>query len=67
MTVEAIRIENARIALEESEEPIARIAAQCGFGTIETMRRAFQRRIQVGPSDYRKRFRPSASSLPAAA
>jgi AraC-like DNA-binding protein len=33
------------------------VALECGFGTVETMRRAFARRVSVNPSDYRARFR----------
>ena len=32
------------------------IAAKCGFGSQETMRRAFSRRLRVSPSAYRERF-----------
>ena len=54
--VEAARIEAARIALDGSQEPIESVARRCGFGTVETMRRAFHRRLGVGPSGYRERF-----------
>ena len=33
-----------------------RIARQCGFGSEETMRRAFLRLIATTPQDYRARF-----------
>ena len=55
--VEAIRIEAARRRLEESGDGVEAIAAQCGFGSAESMRRAFLRRLRVPPSDYRDRFR----------
>jgi transcriptional regulator GlxA family with amidase domain len=55
--VEAARVERARIALETGDLPVATIAAQTGFGTVETMRRAFRRRVGVSPADYRSRFR----------
>jgi transcriptional regulator GlxA family with amidase domain len=32
------------------------VAARCGFGTVETMRRAFGRRLGVNPAAYRERF-----------
>ena len=56
--VETVRVEQARIALEGSPLQIEAIARQCGFGTVETMRRAFHRRLGVGPSAYRSRFQP---------
>jgi transcriptional regulator GlxA family with amidase domain len=55
--VDAARVEQARIALEESTAPIEAVARRCGFGTVETMRRAFHRRLAVGPAAYRSRFR----------
>jgi transcriptional regulator GlxA family with amidase domain len=56
--VESIRVEQARIALEGSDAQVETIARHCGFGTVETMRRAFNRRLGVGPAAYRSRFRP---------
>jgi transcriptional regulator GlxA family with amidase domain len=58
--VEAVRLEHARMALERSDEPIDAVAHRCGFGTVETMRRAFRRRLRVAPGDYRTRFRDHA-------
>jgi transcriptional regulator GlxA family with amidase domain len=55
--VEAIRIEAARQQLEGGSEPIEAIAGRSGFGTPETMRRAFARRVGVAPAAYRARFR----------
>jgi transcriptional regulator GlxA family with amidase domain len=54
--VEAVRLEHARMALEATAEPVDRIALRCGFGTPETMRRSFHRRLRVSPSEYRDRF-----------
>jgi transcriptional regulator GlxA family with amidase domain len=55
--VEALRLEAARRALETTAAPTKRIAASCGFGTVETMHRVFQRVLHVTPGDYRRRFR----------
>jgi len=54
--VEQLRVEAARQMLIETRLPIKRIAARCGFGSEETMRRTFARVQQVSPSDYRERF-----------
>jgi transcriptional regulator GlxA family with amidase domain len=54
--VEAARVERARRELETTDVPIQAVAAQCGFGTVETMRRAFARRLGVNPAAYRARF-----------
>jgi transcriptional regulator GlxA family with amidase domain len=54
--VERVRIEAARRRLEDIAEPIAAVASACGFGTAETMRRTFLRKLGVGPAEYRRRF-----------
>jgi transcriptional regulator GlxA family with amidase domain len=56
------RVEAARRRLEESADGIDVIAEHCGFGTRESMRRAFNRSLRVPPSAYRSRFRPAAAS-----
>jgi transcriptional regulator GlxA family with amidase domain len=55
--VERVRIEAAQRALAEGDDPVETIARRCGFGTGETLRRAFHRHARVAPSDYRDRFR----------
>jgi len=55
--VERVRVERARGMLEHDDCGVALVAQRCGFGTAETMRRAFVRRIGVAPDDHRKRFR----------
>jgi transcriptional regulator GlxA family with amidase domain len=64
---ERIRVEAARDLLAGTATPINTIAAGCGFGSAETMRRAFLRVLGVGPADYRARFRSSLNEVPAAA
>jgi transcriptional regulator GlxA family with amidase domain len=54
--VERVRLEAARRRLEETAEPVAAVAAACGFGTAETMRRTFLRALAVAPAEYRRRF-----------
>jgi transcriptional regulator GlxA family with amidase domain len=60
--VEIARVEAARIALESGATPVEVVARSAGFGTVETMRRAFHRRLGVGPADYRARFNPSRAA-----
>ncbi|MDE1143060.1 MAG: helix-turn-helix domain-containing protein [Paraburkholderia tropica] len=55
-TVAAMRIEAAAHALAQSRRPVKRIAADCGFGSEQNLRRAFERRYGVLPVDYRARF-----------
>jgi transcriptional regulator GlxA family with amidase domain len=59
--VERVRLEAARWRLEDTADPIAAIAAGCGFGTAETMRRVFLRTLHVGPAEYRRRFHAPAA------
>lgn len=54
--VERLRLEAARRALAETRAPVKRIARECGFGTEETLRRAFLRHVSATPQDYRVRF-----------
>ncbi len=54
--VERVRTEAARRQLEETDDTVVAIAARCGFGTSETLRRNFIRRIGVSPDQYRKSF-----------
>lgn len=54
--VERIRTEAARRQLEETDDTVVAIATRCGFGTAETMRRNFLRRVGIPPDQYRKAF-----------
>jgi transcriptional regulator GlxA family with amidase domain len=58
--VATVRLEAARRRLEESDDAVEHVAAACGFGTAETMRRAFLRALGVAPTEYRRRFRSAA-------
>lgn len=57
--VEQARLGAARRRLEDTTAGVNTIAAECGFGTAETMRRAFLRALATSPSAYRTRFRSS--------
>jgi transcriptional regulator GlxA family with amidase domain len=65
--VARVRLEAARRRLEDSAQPIASVAAACGFGTPETMRRVFLRTLGVGPAEYRRRFQAFPESARTAA
>jgi transcriptional regulator GlxA family with amidase domain len=54
--VEAARVEAARLLLETTGDGLDRIARTCGFGTVETMHRTFNRTLRVTPGDYRRHF-----------
>lgn len=59
--VAGVRIEAARRALETTNRTVEAIARGCGFGTAETMRRTFARRLGVSPDQYRHRFRRTSA------
>ncbi|MGH1359318.1 MAG: GlxA family transcriptional regulator [Burkholderiaceae bacterium] len=63
--VEAARIQAARVALEQSDVAIEQIAIRSGFDQAERMRRAFQRHLGISASEYRERFRPGRTTIPA--
>lgn len=56
--VRATRVEAARRLLEGTDAGMAAIARQCGFGTVETMHRAFSRTLDTTPGAYRRHFSP---------
>lgn len=66
--VEAMRIERAQDLLETSDKGIKHIAALCGFNDEDRMRRAFLRRLNVSPAEYRQTFQVAspgeATALP---
>ncbi len=60
--VERVRVEAARAILEREPVGLAQVAERCGFGTTETLRRAFHRRLGISPAAYR---RQAVSTSPA--
>lgn len=57
--VERVRIEAARSLLDTTPLGLDEVAERTGFGTAETLRRAFHRRLGCAPDAYRRRFRAS--------
>ena len=55
--VERARVEFATELLDSGDEALDVVARRSGFGSPETLRRAFQRVIGVSPGGYRSRFR----------
>ena len=54
--VELARVDRAKALLETSDWPLARIAERAGFGSLDALHRAFQKRVGATPGDYRARF-----------
>jgi transcriptional regulator GlxA family with amidase domain len=52
--IEKLRVEAARLYIEESEVPLEQIALRCGLGGLVSMRRLFLRHLMVTPSDYKR-------------
>ncbi|MGY3677731.1 transcriptional regulator GlxA family with amidase domain [Streptomyces sp. TE33382] len=55
--VEAARVEAARRLLESTDQPLDRVAGDCGFGSVETLHRSLRKQIGTTPAAYRRRFR----------
>jgi transcriptional regulator GlxA family with amidase domain len=55
--VEVARLDAARRMLVDTAKPLQQIAHLCGFGGVDSMRRAFVRNLDIAPLEYRKRFR----------
>lgn len=58
--LEAARVDCARGIIHE-DLPLTAVAQRCGFGSDETMRRAFLRQLGVTPSQFRDRFRSTGA------
>ncbi|MEO1083617.1 MAG: GlxA family transcriptional regulator [Acidobacteriota bacterium] len=54
--VEQVRVEAAKRQLESSDRSLDEVAVDCGFGSADTLRRAFLRVLGISPLSYRKRF-----------
>jgi transcriptional regulator GlxA family with amidase domain len=55
--VETLRLDEARRRLSLGENAITNLAASVGFGSADAFRRAFERRLNITPSSYRRHFR----------
>ncbi len=55
--VELVRLDRAKMLLETTKWPLARVAERSGLGTAATLIRTFNRRLGVTPEEYRSRFR----------
>ncbi|WP_433273273.1 GlxA family transcriptional regulator [Actinosynnema sp. CS-041913] len=60
--VERARVEAAAWVLESGDEGLDVVARRSGFGSAETLRRAFLRVLGVTPGGYRHRFRTTGAA-----
>ena len=54
--VERLRLDEARRRLSNGENSVENVGLSVGFKSADAFRRAFERRLGVSPSDYRRRF-----------
>jgi transcriptional regulator GlxA family with amidase domain len=55
--VEQVRLEAAQAMLETGDDPMPAVARRAGFGSPESLRRAFARHLGVTPGAFRASFR----------
>ena len=61
--VELARVDRVKALLESSDWPLARVAERSGFGSLDGLHRAFQKRVGVTPGEYRERFGPRRAGV----
>jgi transcriptional regulator GlxA family with amidase domain len=61
--VSAVAAAPPKARLQRSDEPLATVAHATGFGSGETMRRAFARELSTTPAAYRERFRTTGAAV----
>ena len=54
--LQIMRLETARLSLEDASLSLKKIARRTGFGDEQRLRRAFHRQFGVTPQEYRDRF-----------
>lgn len=54
-----VRVEAAKLQLERTDRGLKQVAAACGFGSADIMRRAFQRSTRITPHQYRLKLQLS--------
>ena len=56
--VQALRIEEAKQMLETGTDAVEQVGREVGYEDAASFRRLFKRITGMGPSDYRRKFRP---------
>jgi LacI family transcriptional regulator len=65
--IRQIRVNEARLLLAGTSDPITLIAEKCGFSSYTYMGRVFQEETGMTPSDYRAQFRARKLRRPSTA
>jgi LacI family transcriptional regulator len=55
--IRRVRIERAKRELTQSTRPLAAIARDVGFGSLQRFYEVFRRELDIGPNEYRKKHR----------
>ena len=63
--IESLRLEAARLMIEQTRHPVEVIAAETGFGDQERMRRAFLRTYGEAPQTLRRAAQAALDKVPA--
>jgi two-component system response regulator YesN len=50
--------------LRETDEPVKRIAWECGYRNVRSFNKAFKNQWQLSPDRYRKKYWPATSAGP---
>lgn len=62
--LERLRLETARLLLQDAQASIGSVARLTGFGHPENLRRSFHKHLAVSPQEYQQRFGPALSEVP---
>jgi transcriptional regulator GlxA family with amidase domain len=60
--VERLRLDEARRRLSLADNSVENVGTSVGFKSADAFRRAFERRLELNPSDYRRRFSTAAKT-----
>jgi transcriptional regulator GlxA family with amidase domain len=62
--VERLRLDEARRRLSNGDNSVENVGLSVGFKSADAFRRAFERRLQINPRDYRRRFSTAGKAPP---
>jgi transcriptional regulator GlxA family with amidase domain len=62
--VERLRLDEARRRLSNGDNSVENVGLSVGFKSADAFRRAFERRLGVSPSEFRRRFSSATKLLP---
>ena len=60
--VEKLRLDEARRRLSAGDNSVENVGLSVGFNSADAFRRAFERRLELNPRDYRRRFSTAAKT-----